>query len=106
MPIWPENVIREVNIAKAPQHVALVWRCDECGTKSRVVATKESWDARQAVSEEFREQRFNKMAAIELDAVESADDLVALWASLPDPPIREKVMGACGCFQCRRRLYG
>ena len=113
--IFPDDVMKTVAIIQSPQHVALVYKCSYCGNKSKVVAEQLDWAARKTALDEERAKRAARHAAndpkhfrvheIELDAVESVDDLVALWASYPTPPIREAVMGACGCDDCSRRLY-
>ncbi len=92
-------------------HLALVYKCPNCGNKSKVVAESEDWAKRQA---EFQHDEAIQASAhesnlrgeqIELDVIESADDLIALWSSFKKPPIREEVMNACGCATCTRRLY-
>lgn len=110
--IYPDDIVKTVAIIQSPQHIALVYKCPNCGNKSKVVASHEDWEERK---EDF-EHETNRRAAqhkagfrvhqIELDAIDSADDLIALWASLPKPPLREAVMGACGCDDCKRKLYG
>jgi uncharacterized Zn finger protein len=102
--IFPQDVYKTVPIQQSPQHVALVYKCPRCGTKSRAVATAEDWEDRRVKA---TKRKTNLRAEqIELDAVESVDDLVALWASYKNPPIREEVMFACMCPQCVERLYG
>jgi len=104
--------MKSVAIIQSPQHVALVYKCSYCGNKSKVVAEQGDWENRKAALDDERTRRATKpktnlrIHQIELDAIESADDLVALWASYPQPPIREAVMRKCGCEDCWKRLYG
>ena len=113
--IYPDDVMKTVAIIQSPQHVALVYKCSYCGNKSKVVAEQLDWAAREKALVEERSARAARRAAndpkhfrvheIELDVIETAHDLVVLWDSYPTPPIREAVMGACGCDDCSRRLY-
>ncbi len=110
--VFPSHVFKEVIIQQSPQHVALIYECGACGNESKVVAERGDWKARREAfdRETARRTAFDetdfRAVEIELDAVSGADDLVALWRSLSQPPLREEVMGSCGCEECERRLYG
>ena len=110
--IFPDAIVKTVAIIQSPQHIALVYTCPHCGNKSKVVAEQGDWEERK---EEYSKER-NKSNAnseksfrghlIELDAIHGADDLIALWNSLPEPALREAAMNKCKCDECQRRLYG
>lgn len=106
--ITPEHVIRELRIGGAPMHVALIYRCPVCKVKSRVVSETATWEASK---DEFlsrvkiETRRDNIAVAVELSGIETADDLVALWKSLREPPLIEELIGKCGCPSCLRKIY-
>lgn len=106
--VFTGDVFKQVAIPKSPQHVALSYRCGNCEEVSKFVATWEEWeDAQKSWTwKTFKRKKVADAAHIELDAIESADDLIALWQSLRHPPEREAVLGACQCPDCKKRLYG
>lgn len=106
--IYPDNIYKTVAIPKAPQHIGLVYLCPQCGHKSKLVAEHEEWDDKQRLAREDEANRKRNIRAeqIELDAVESVDDLIALWRSLKNPPILEDRIGVCTCPGCKEKFYG
>ena len=101
--VYPSAVTKVIAITGSPQHVALLYECEHCGNASKVVSERSDWADRQ--NEVTQQKSRAKIYQIELDAISSAQDLMELWASYPQPPIREEVMNACGCITCKRRLY-
>lgn len=102
------DVYKQVPIPKSPQFVALVYECPVCGDKNKIVASMEDWaetQKRAAAARDIRQNDF-RVHQIELDAIEGPDDLVALWSSLLNPPLREERRGACGCPQCEEKWNG
>ena len=101
--VFSSAVTKVVAITGSPQHVALLYTCANCGNKSKIVSEREKWTSIQdEVTHRTSSARIYK---IELDAINSAQDLIELWASYPTPAIREKVMNTCNCKTCHRRLY-
>lgn len=105
------NVTKVTAIPRAPGHLALVAACVTCGRNGQYVITRTLWDEARVYVEEgdppaVHEQAVMAAALIELDAVDTVDELVALWASYRTPPLIEKLMGVCKCDDCERRLYG
>jgi len=106
--IWADDVFKTFVVPKAPSHLALVFRCANCGHADRIAAVEDEWEAakEEAEANKLSKSAVVKAAEIDLDSIESVDDLIAEWASLRQPPLRESVMGSCGCEDCEKRLYG
>ena len=106
--IFPSHVYKTVTIDNSPQHVAIIYACPKCGLKGKLVAEETEWESRRDRYHAAQAKAKTDFRAheIELDAVESVDDLVALWASLKNPPLIEEVMCRCGCATCRKNTHG
>jgi hypothetical protein len=107
-PIEVPDVYKEVTVEKSPQFVALVYQCPECEDKNKFVASHEAWAKAQekfAAARDIRKNDFRRHQ-IELDAIDTVEDLQALWSSLKNPPLREDSKGACTCPQCKEKWYG
>lgn len=98
------NVQKEVEIPKSPQFVALVYECSECGNHDKFVASYDDWAAAQ--KQYAKRGRDFRRHQIELDAIDTAHDLISLWASLKNPPLIEEVRYACKCTQCEEKWNG
>ena len=107
-PIEVSDVYREVDIESSPLFVALVYKCPICEDKNKFVASHEDWKKAQSKFAAARHQRENDFRAhqIELDAVNTVEELEALWSSLRNPPLREDSKGACKCASCEEKWYG
>ncbi len=105
--IQPRDVFKTVTISGSPHHVALVYLCPACKERSKAISTHIEWNQLTKESEQLAayEDKEVRAAMIELDAIETAEELRALWRSYDKPLIREAVKDACGCEECRRRLY-
>lgn len=103
-----QNVYKEVTVEKSPQFVALVYQCPVCEDKNKFVASHEDWAKAQAKSVAASDERKNDFRAhqIELDAIDSVEDLQALWSSLRNPPLLEDCKDACNCRDCKEKWYG
>ncbi len=102
------NVYKEVTVEKSPQFVALVYQCPVCEDKNKFVASHEDWAKAQTKSVDAANERKNDFRAhqIELDAIDSVEDLQALWSSLRNPALLEGSQDACGCRDCKEKWYG
>lgn len=103
--IWPRDVYKVTPVDKSPPYVALAYKCSECARRAYVVSTEDEWDEMDHEGLPVAETNL-RVALFDLDGYEGPEDLIRFWASLWRPPIREEVMHACGCAECRRRLYG
>lgn len=94
-------------IAKAPHHLALVSQCPTCGRAGKYVIERTVWDEVQAAPLQQEEETNNEHvlvgAAIEVDAIDTADELIALWNSYGPPPM--EVKQRCPCATCVRKRY-
>ena len=72
-----------------------------------MVGTRESWEAflEEDEEDESAYQKAIRVAEVEIGPIESAHDLITLWASLRRAPILEDRIGACGCDDCNERIY-
>jgi hypothetical protein len=109
--IYVQDVTKASAIPKAPHHLAIVAECKTCGRLGQYVIERETWDRAKAEFESAVTEptdlydQIYKAATIEVNAIESADELLGLWRSYKVPPLRESTMGACSCTDCMRRLY-
>ena len=106
--IWANDVFKTFVVPKAPNHLALVFRCAKCGHADRMAAQENEWEAAkdEAANHSTEKGTVIQGALIDLESIEGVDDLIAEWRSLKTPPLREEVMGSCQCDECERRLYG
>ena len=107
-PITVDDVYKDQVVKESPQHIVVTFRCPKCERADRMVGTNESWDAfkRDAAVEEAAAvdtDKVMKAAEIEMNAIDSVDDLTTLWKSYKTPPLIEEVMNACPCDDCKRR---
>ena len=104
------HVIKVTAIPRAPAHLALIATCQECARNGQYVLERSIWDDAQETAEATPhgtgEGAVMAAALIELNPVDTVDELISLWASLKHPPLIEEIKDACGCDSCRRRLYG
>jgi hypothetical protein len=102
-------VFREKIVEESPQHLVVEYKCPGCGRKDRMVGTLQSWeefkreDEEETRSNDAFSERVEKAAEIELDGIDSVDDLVTLWRSYKRAPLREAVLGSCNCDDCKKR---
>lgn len=107
--LYASDVVRTLPIPKAPHHVALVWSCPYCAEAGRFAAERAAWQAlkQAASSEEDRLRKIMIAAQIELDAVDTVDDVVAVFNSYGPPMMEVPPHRGCGCKSCAsRRFYG
>jgi hypothetical protein len=109
--ILVQDVTKASAIPKAPHHLAIVAECKVCGRLGQYVIERENWEIAKA---EFEKKTIEpselfdsiyRAATIEVNAIDTADELLGLWRSFRVPPVREDSMGACSCVDCQRRLY-
>lgn len=102
------NVYKEVTVEKSPQFVALVYQCPVCEDKNKFVASHEDWAKAQAKVRDTATERKNDFRAhqVELGAIDSVEDLQALWSSLKTPPLLEGTKDLCECRDCKEKWYG
>ena len=106
------DVSKVTAIPKAPHHLALVAQCGTCQRTSQYVVERTTWeDAREKIKTAAEIEadyvgRAIKAAEIELDAIETVNDLINLWASYKTPPLLEGLEGRCHCAECEKRRYG
>ena len=108
-PITVKNVYEEREIEEAPQHIIIEYKCFNCTQEDQMVGTRESWELflQEDMEDEAAYQKIIRVAEIEVNAINSAADLVTLWHSYKRPPILEDRIGVCNCAQCKRReTYG
>ena len=108
-PIFASNVFREKIVEESPNHIVVIWKCPACGMKDRMVGTIESWKGFKSQEKEEEVQptmnRITKGAEIEMSGIDSVDDLITLWRSYKNPPLREAVLGSCHCDECKKRRF-
>jgi len=86
--------------------VALLYHCPVCDDNGKIVASMEDWARTQKAAARNKRKNDFRAHQIELDAIETVEDLRALWSSLRNPPLREDTKLACGCAGCREKWYG
>jgi hypothetical protein len=104
-PITVRDVVREKDVADAPQHVVVIFKCPKCGRTDRAVGSRENWSERLAEAgvEEAEIDGTLVEARLELGLFDNVAELEALWRSYPVPPMIEELKGSCQCDDCRRR---
>lgn len=102
-----ECVSRTVKIPSSPRFVALVYECSFCLHRGRIACPVDEWSELSGYEPTLNAAgRAIRAAQIELDAVDSAAELLALWASYPGEVIVEPGLNRrCTCKDCERR-YG
>ena len=112
-PISVKDVFEERDIKESPQHILVIFKCSQCMKVDRMVGTVHSWNAfkdeeqGERVDASQETDKTLQAAAIEVGVIEGVDDLITLWRSYQQPPMREAVMGSCQCDECKeRREYG
>jgi hypothetical protein len=101
------HVKKVIAIPKAPHHLAFVAQCPNCGRPGQYVVERHVLEdlgdpTPKAAS---KHDRIMRAALIELDVVEGADDLIALWSSLHTPPMVDGLQGKCTCKGCKEKRY-
>lgn len=107
--ITPINVTKYAPIRRAAGYVAVTWRCPMCKRDGRNAILETEWTPMEAELSNLRRRERNTLIAaqIELDYIDDAGDLLALWASYPGAPPRELPSArGCGCPQCKARDIG
>lgn len=107
--LYASDVTRTLPIRNAPHHVALVWFCPYCAESGKFAAERAAWEAlkNEASAEEDRLRKIMIAAQIELDAVDTVDDVVAVFNSYGPPLMEVPPHRGCGCKSCSsRRFYG
>lgn len=105
------DVDRHAQVPHAMGYVGIIYDCPQCGVRGKRALRVSQWqDAQQEYKEKERSHALTlAYAGIELDAIDSADDLIMLWASYPgSPPIELGPQRGCNCKDCvrRREQYG
>lgn len=104
--ITREQVRKVTAIPKAPHHVAIVATCGLCTRTGQYVVPREEFENSDfELVEPSAAEKQLRAARIEVDAIDSADDLFTLWRSLKAPPIIEEHVGKCICRECVRKRY-
>lgn len=105
------DVRKATAIPKAPHHLALVAECATCLRLGQYVIERAVWDSERAAHDERVKEpvsvydRATRAAEIEVNAIDTADELISYWSSLRMPPIIEGLVGACKCDDCNRKFY-
>jgi hypothetical protein len=101
------DVYKERDVRNAPSHVVLIYRCPDCESTDRVVKTKNAWDADSEGYDASRDSMEVKMKEFNLDMglFDTVDDLVALWRSYRQPPLREGHERKCMCVDCQKKRF-
>ena len=81
--LFPQHVVGTLDIPQAPQHVALLWECPYCSASGRLAAERSAWSEllEQAVAVGTQYSAVVKAGMIELDAISTVNELIALWDS-------------------------
>jgi hypothetical protein len=109
--ITVRDVYEEKTVTESPQHILVLYKCSACQSENQMIGTIQSWeefkyeDEQERNSEDVLISSIIKAASIELDGIDSVDDLATLWRSFKRPPLREAVMGSCQCDECKNRRF-
>lgn len=108
-PITVSDVIKDVAVVESPQHIVVTFKCSKCERIDKMVGTNESWkafkrdSALEEIAEDNKSQQVVKAAEIEVNAIDSVEDLKTLWRSYKNPPLIEDLIDVCGCDECIKR---
>lgn len=103
--IWADDVFKEVVIPNAEQHLAVVYKCEGCGTIGKAATSREDYKILREATDQLssRKRKIIEGAKIDIESIESADELIAEFRTYPVQ--REHLIGKCKCKDCMRRLY-
>lgn len=99
------HITQTINIPKSPQFVALAYKCHVCGKRDKIVLEEKEWESKKALgaARGRKRKRDARLVEVEMAGVETAQDLINIWAEAKNPPLIEELRGKCNCPSCRKK---
>ena len=103
--LTPAHLVKSVSVPASVPQMAVVLHCTICQGNTRLVVESSIWEDIKKAYEAKQERltRVLEQAHGEVMAIEILADLQEIWSK--NAPLREAVIGACGCDACKKRRY-